>query len=254
MQQTTAARLPTSSSRRPARPQAPPAPHAPACAAGASRDSGDPRHSGDPGGPRHSGGPRHRDLQPGLRPSRADLPSTTTPAPDVVVDRIRLRDLVFSDGFQIAAFLLVFPFAIALARRVWVRSGPRPRWWTSRTVRACSASSRRSSRSRSRSSASARNDTTLHAEVTDDGCPFDPLSHELPEAPTDLQSAQIGGLGIKLMRSFAGDVVYQRCGATNRLTLSFPIQGPMPKEIGGPKGPEPTRYGDWEVNGRCSDF
>jgi hypothetical protein len=27
-----------------------------------------------------------------------------------------------------------------------------------------------------------------------------------------------------------------------------------PKEIGGPKGPEPTRYGDWEVNGRCSDF
>ena len=27
-----------------------------------------------------------------------------------------------------------------------------------------------------------------------------------------------------------------------------------PGEIGGPKGPEPTRYGDWEVKGRCSDF
>ena len=26
------------------------------------------------------------------------------------------------------------------------------------------------------------------------------------------------------------------------------------KEIGGPKGPEPTRYGDWEQNGRCTDF
>jgi hypothetical protein len=25
-------------------------------------------------------------------------------------------------------------------------------------------------------------------------------------------------------------------------------------EIGGPKGPEPTRYGDWERGGRCSDF
>lgn len=25
-------------------------------------------------------------------------------------------------------------------------------------------------------------------------------------------------------------------------------------EIGGPKGPEPTRYGDWERNGRCYDF
>jgi len=27
-----------------------------------------------------------------------------------------------------------------------------------------------------------------------------------------------------------------------------------PKEVGGPKGPEPTRYGDWEKNGRCIDF
>jgi len=25
-------------------------------------------------------------------------------------------------------------------------------------------------------------------------------------------------------------------------------------EIGGPKGPEPTRYGDWERKGRVSDF
>ena len=25
-------------------------------------------------------------------------------------------------------------------------------------------------------------------------------------------------------------------------------------EIGGPKGPEPTRFGDWEQAGRCSDF
>ena len=29
---------------------------------------------------------------------------------------------------------------------------------------------------------------------------------------------------------------------------------PLPEEIGGPKGPEPTRYGDWDVNGRVSDF
>ena len=25
-------------------------------------------------------------------------------------------------------------------------------------------------------------------------------------------------------------------------------------EIGGRDGPEPTRYGDWEKNGRCIDF
>ena len=28
----------------------------------------------------------------------------------------------------------------------------------------------------------------------------------------------------------------------------------IPKEQGGPKGPEPTRYGDWEKAGRCSEF
>lgn len=27
-----------------------------------------------------------------------------------------------------------------------------------------------------------------------------------------------------------------------------------PVEVGGPKGPEPTRYGDWEQAGRCTDF
>ena len=29
---------------------------------------------------------------------------------------------------------------------------------------------------------------------------------------------------------------------------------PVTGERGGPKGPEPTRYGDWERKGRCIDF
>ena len=35
-----------------------------------------------------------------------------------------------------------------------------------------------------------------------------------------------------------------------------PLKGPQqpPGEIGGRDGPEPTRYGDWEVGGRCTDF
>lgn len=33
-----------------------------------------------------------------------------------------------------------------------------------------------------------------------------------------------------------------------------PAPPKLPKEIGGPTGPEPTRYGDWEKNGRCTDF
>ena len=28
----------------------------------------------------------------------------------------------------------------------------------------------------------------------------------------------------------------------------------LAKELNGPKGLEPTRYGDWEAKGRCYDF
>ncbi len=28
----------------------------------------------------------------------------------------------------------------------------------------------------------------------------------------------------------------------------------LPPEKGGPKGPEPTRFGDWEKGGKISDF
>lgn len=31
-------------------------------------------------------------------------------------------------------------------------------------------------------------------------------------------------------------------------------QADLPPELGGPKGPEPTRYGDWERKGIASDF
>ena len=37
----------------------------------------------------------------------------------------------------------------------------------------------------------------------------------------------------------------------NKTTESEEVR---PKEYGGPKGKEPTRYGDWERKGRCIDF
>jgi hypothetical protein len=33
-----------------------------------------------------------------------------------------------------------------------------------------------------------------------------------------------------------------------------PPEPEKPKEFGGQKGPEPTRYGDWEKKGLISDF
>jgi hypothetical protein len=42
--------------------------------------------------------------------------------------------------------------------------------------------------------------------------------------------------------------------AERKENAPVPQPAKMPKEIGGPAGPEPTRYGDWEQKGRCTDF
>jgi hypothetical protein len=58
----------------------------------------------------------------------------------------------------------------------------------------------------------------------------------------------------------AKDIVPQESGiakAQEGAALRKPAARPAPPkaaEIGGPKGPEPTRYGDWERDGRCVDF
>ena len=46
--------------------------------------------------------------------------------------------------------------------------------------------------------------------------------------------------------------------APDYLSKSPPVPEPAPvaesEESGGPKGKEPTRYGDWEAKGICWDF
>lgn len=42
--------------------------------------------------------------------------------------------------------------------------------------------------------------------------------------------------------------------AAERRRLAEAAAQKMPKEINGQKGPEPTRYGDWEKGGIISDF
>jgi len=36
--------------------------------------------------------------------------------------------------------------------------------------------------------------------------------------------------------------------------LNQPTENSPTKEVDGPKGLEPTRFGDWERKGRCVDF
>lgn len=70
-------------------------------------------------------------------------------------------------------------------------------------------------------------------------------------------------------RSEAGSNLVQSCEPTPESPSPNPIDdsaskleklnsqtpnAPKPQEVGGQKGPEPTRYGDWEKNGRCTDF
>ena len=43
-----------------------------------------------------------------------------------------------------------------------------------------------------------------------------------------------------------------RAEAEARRAAQVPAK--LPPEQGGPKGPEPTRYGDWERKGLISDF
>lgn len=72
-----------------------------------------------------------------------------------------------------------------------------------------------------------------------------PSSDELPEGvePEDLKGVDERRLA-ELKAEAAGE----------RARKAAAESGEGEKEIGGPKGLEPTRYGDWEKAGRCFDF
>ncbi|MAZ16674.1 MAG: hypothetical protein CL535_10145 [Ahrensia sp.] len=61
------------------------------------------------------------------------------------------------------------------------------------------------------------------ATLIDNGVAFDPLT--VPEAAkiTDLETAQIGGFGVKLMRELSSSIDHERAGGRNRLTMRFDL-------------------------------
>jgi hypothetical protein len=77
--------------------------------------------------------------------------------------------------------------------------------------------------------------------------------------PTDETSAMPGandrktdGLAGKAPLTPAAEHALAEAAA--RRAAQDPKEAPKPKEIRGRDGPEPTRYGDWEINGIASDF
>ena len=46
----------------------------------------------------------------------------------------------------------------------------------------------------------------------------------------------------------------QRAKAEAKLRAAAQKEAELPKELGGRNGPEPTRFGDWELKGITSDF
>ena len=58
----------------------------------------------------------------------------------------------------------------------------------------------------------------------------------------------------KTTKTDAGQGLEQIGQAGKRPDTAAKPEAGQPREVDGPKGPEPTRYGDWERGGRCIDF
>jgi serine/threonine-protein kinase RsbW len=64
----------------------------------------------------------------------------------------------------------------------------------------------------------------LVARIEDNGSAFDPTRAPRRTLPASLAQAEVGNLGIHLMRSFAGDMRYERRDNRNRLTMRFGVR------------------------------
>jgi anti-sigma regulatory factor (Ser/Thr protein kinase) len=66
----------------------------------------------------------------------------------------------------------------------------------------------------------AREGDDVVLEIEDDGVAFDPTQAP-PPPPVTLESDQVGGWGINIVRKLSDDVRYRRVGGRNCLTLVF---------------------------------
>jgi anti-sigma regulatory factor (Ser/Thr protein kinase) len=62
----------------------------------------------------------------------------------------------------------------------------------------------------------------LLVEISDAGSAFNPLASDPPDLSLSLAERPLGGMGIFLVRTMAGELRYERVGGRNRLSFVFP--------------------------------
>lgn len=77
------------------------------------------------------------------------------------------------------------------------------------------------------------------------------MSESVPANKTKSLSSQPSGDKSGQMSSAAGEPVDV---SGPEAATGQQGESKVAREIGGPQGPEPTRFGDWERKGRCIDF
>lgn len=67
-------------------------------------------------------------------------------------------------------------------------------------------------------------DGALRAELDDNGPPFDPLAAERELPSGDIETREVGGLGLTLVKSFMDRLDYRRVDGFNRLTMEMKVK------------------------------
>jgi anti-sigma regulatory factor (Ser/Thr protein kinase) len=68
----------------------------------------------------------------------------------------------------------------------------------------------------------------LHAEISDNGPPFDPFSQDLQPPKGSIEERTVGGLGIALVKAVMDKCEYRRDGAINRLNIAMKLSANEP--------------------------
>ncbi|MBS28058.1 MAG: DUF1674 domain-containing protein [Alphaproteobacteria bacterium] len=80
------------------------------------------------------------------------------------------------------------------------------------------------------------------------------MTYTAPKDNTPQYRARIPGGGSAAPKSAENAADSATSAEASEAGAAADVKADVPKETGGPKGPEPTRFGDWERDGRCVDF